>query len=176
MHKFYMVSKRSYFFIGFFIGIFLMFSIFSFIIITSFKNGLTISIDMKDLSVPVSKKLQDVSAEELANVILEIKKNIPDITREILNSGKNEANLNISGFHIILPKAFVQEFESKISEIVEMALYKLIDTIDRENLVKGLSIKHQVIMEEFIRNELNNKRIDIELLERYSFPVKLNFR
>lgn len=176
MHKFYMVSKRSYFFIGFFIGIFLMFSIFSFIMITSFKNGLTISVDMKDFSVPVSKKLQDVSAEELANLISEFKKRIPDITKEILNSGKNEANLSISGFHIILPKAFVQEFESKISEIVEMALYKLIDSIDRDNLVKGLSIKYQIIMEELIKNELNNKEINIELSERYSLPVKLNFR
>lgn len=169
--------KYTHFLIGFVAGIIFILLIFSSLIFYIQKTGINVSINIDEIVIPTTNKLSNLYKTEINSAITAVKENIPNIAKGALKSRKtnNNANLNISGFNIILPNTFVQEFESKVLEIVESALYELIDNIQVSNYIEEFSQKQPIIITEFIKKEFEHKEISVKLPGGFNIPININF-
>lgn len=170
-------NKMGSYFTGFIIGIIFILFILSSFIFYIHKTGINVTINIDEVVIPTTNKLGILYKIEIDSAINTVKANIPQIAKGALKSRKtkNNSNLNISGFNIILPNTFVQEFESKVLEIVESALYELIDNIQTSNYIEEFSQKQPIIITEFIKNELNHQEISVKLLGGITIPIYINF-
>ncbi|HHY14202.1 MAG TPA: hypothetical protein GX526_06150 [Thermoanaerobacterales bacterium] len=169
--------KCAYFFIGFVAGIIMMISVSAYFVYHVKETGLKITLNVDEFVIPAICKLEDIYKAEINSSLNSVKKNIPQIARKTLKLRKsdNNANLSISGFNIVLPNAFVEEFEGKILNIVESALYELIESIQKSGYMEELSANQPTIIAEFIKKEFRTQKVKLKLPGGINIPVNIGF-
>lgn len=162
------------FFYGFALGFFLCSAL---VLCTAFyvsQRGLIIKVNTEEIAAMIQEEVEAEARSQIPQMIAEMRKSVPRLVEEDSQSLAGQtASIRISNFTITLPPETVKEFDDRIKGMVKLSLYKALDKVDSEGLIKGISERTYTYVKSTLEEELAGKTFRVEPFPRFIIPVTL---
>lgn len=140
------------------------------------RTGVRVEVDASALSGRVAQEMRLAAEQEVLGALEAVRSGLPRAVAEEAGRRLSQAQLNLAGLMVPLPKSAIDEAQQVLEQAVSSGLEAAVRSFDREAWAQRLGERAAAMAEERVAELLDGQQVWIELLPGLKVPVTVVLR
>lgn len=137
------------------------------------RTGVRVEVETAAIAGRVVEEVRLAAEQEVGSALEAVRTGLPRAVAEEAGRRLSQAQLNLGGLTVPLPKAAVDEAAEALEEAVSAGLEEAIRSFDREAWARRLGDRAAAMAEERLQQFLAGQEVSVRLFPGLTVPVKI---